>query len=127
MRKTRAIVTVAAAAIAVIVLVAVSVHNHNAEGTANRSISGELVRYDVFDGDLTLRSAEGARHFAVQVGTPVHQGARTISLADLRWASGCRAKVWYRDGQSQLTATEIRISCSPSASPETPGPDSRRQ
>ena len=126
MRKTPAIVIAGVVAIGLIAIVAVSVHNHNAEGTANRSISGELVRYDVLDGDLTLRSAEGARHFAVQVGTPVHQGARTISLADLRWASGCRAKVWYRDAQSQLTATEIRISCGPSASPATPGLHSRR-
>jgi hypothetical protein len=122
MRKTRAIVIVAAAAIVVIALVVVSVHNRDAEGTAYRSISGELVRYDVLDGHLTLRSAEGAQDFAVQVGTPVHQGARSISLADLRWASGCRAKVWYRDAQSQLTATEIRISCGP----ETPGPGSLR-
>ena len=38
-------------------------------------------------------------------------GAKTLTHADLIAASGCRAKVCYRDAQGLWTANEIRISC----------------
>lgn len=120
MQKPRAIVTIAAAALGAGAIALVAVQKHNAEWAVNQSISGELVAYEVSSRDLTLRTEDGDRHFVVQDGIPLHEGARTITLANLISASGCPAKVWYRDAEGRWIASEVRISCAGTLSPEAP-------
>ena len=78
---------------------------------ADQSISGAILEYEALSRNLTLQTDAGTRRFLVQDYAPVHQGAKTLTHADLIAASGCRAKVWYRDAQGLWTANEIRISC----------------
>jgi hypothetical protein len=75
------------------------------------SATGELGPYEAARQDLTLRTMAGDRHFVVREATPVHEGARTIPVKELRTASGCPAKIWYRGAQGRPVARDIRISC----------------
>jgi hypothetical protein len=108
MRRTVAEVVTAAAVVTIAML---WFQYHNAPRERDQAISGAILRYEASGRNLTLQTDAGARRFVVQEGAPVHAGARKLTLADLISASGCRAKVWYRDGHDVWTAREIRISC----------------
>jgi hypothetical protein len=108
MRRTVAAVVTAVAAGTIAML---WVQCHHAPRARDQAISGAILRYEASGRNLTLQTDAGARRFVVQEGASVHAGARTLTLADLISASGCRAKVWYRDAPEVWTAREIRISC----------------
>jgi hypothetical protein len=104
-------VTTAAAAIGALAIALVSVQRHSAQETASQSVRGKIVNYEASDRTLTLRTENGDRYFVVSDRTPLHEGAKAIPLADLVSANGCPAKVWYRDAEGQLIASEVRILC----------------
>lgn len=106
MRHSRLVIMVSVVALGLLVLLL-----QERQRGASLSVTGELVAFEAARQELTLRTRGGDRHFAVREDTPVHEGATTIALADLRSASGCPAKVWYRDAQGRSIAREIRISC----------------
>ena len=111
MRHRRVTVSTIAAAIGALAIALFVVQRQDAHEAASLSVSGELVTYDAYERTLTLRTEEGDRYFVVPAGTPLHQEAKAITLSDLASANGCPAKVWYRDGQGQLIASEVRIVC----------------
>jgi hypothetical protein len=111
MRQPLAVVAIGGTALGVIAAVAISIHVHRADHPVNHAVTGELVAYQALSRELTLRTNDGNRHFVVQTGTPVHEGAQTITLAALVSARGCRAKVWCIDEKGRSTVSEIRISC----------------
>jgi hypothetical protein len=108
----RAAVIVGATALGAVPMVLLSTQHKDVNRAANRALTGELVAYEALNGALTLRTNEGDRHFIVQAGTPVQRGVQTITPADLVAATGCRAKVWYRDEEGRWTVYAMRISCS---------------
>lgn len=118
MQRTVAAVVTTVAAVTIAIL---WFQHHNAPRARDQAISGAILRYEASGRDLTLQTDAGARHFVVQEGAPVHAGARQLTLADLISASGCRAKVWYRDGHDVWTAREIRISCRGMVARPSPG------
>jgi hypothetical protein len=108
---TRATVTTAAAAIGALAIALVSVQRRSAQETASQSVSGRIVTYEASDSTLTLRTENGDRYFMVSARTPLREGAKAITLADLASADGCPAKVSYRDAEGQLIASEVRVLC----------------
>lgn len=121
MSHRRVLATIAAAAIGALVAL-VSVQKHDAREAVAESVNGELVVYEVSSRTLTLRTATGDRYFIVPEGTPLHEGARVITVTDLTSASGCPAKIWYRNAEGPLIAREVRISCAALVSRDRPLP-----
>lgn len=108
MRRTVAAVVAAVTAVTIAML---WFQHDDAPRARDQAVSGAIVQYEASGRSLTLQTDAGARRFVVQEGAAVHAGARKLTLADLISASGCRAKVWYRDASDVWTAREIRISC----------------
>jgi hypothetical protein len=86
-------------------------HEHSLRAVAVQSASGELVTYEAARQDLIIRTTNGVRHFRLREDTPVHEGARVLLLGDLASASGCPAKVWYRNTGGTWIASNVRVSC----------------
>jgi hypothetical protein len=87
------------------------VQEHRLEAVAVQSVSGKLVTYDASRQDLIIHTSDGDRHVTVREDTPVHEGARVLVHAHLAAASGCPAKVWYRDTGGTWVASDVRVSC----------------
>jgi hypothetical protein len=124
MRHLRIVVAAAAAiAIASVGVIAVRQRPHE---TPDRTLSGDIVRYDVSTHTLTVRTEAGEGAFVVPPGTTVHEGAKKLSVDALPSAIGHRAKVWYRETGGRRTARQIRVSI-PAASGQSGGvPDPPR-
>ena len=90
-----------------------AVQEYRLLAVADRSISGELLTYEASRADLVLRTDSGDRHFKLPHDTPVHEGARDLGPGALVSASGCPAKIWYRDTGGTWIAHDVRISCNP--------------
>lgn len=105
------IIVLACAAVGLLMTVWVVVQEHRLLTVATRSISGELVTYEASHHDLIIRTRNGDRHVVLREDTPVHEGARALMHADLVLASGCPAKVWYRDTGATWIASDVRVSC----------------
>ena len=110
MRLPRAAMT--GAAIGALAVAWVFVQRHDVKEAASKSVSGKLVAYAVSERILTVRTENGDRSFVVPADTPLHEGVRVISAADLTAAHGCPAKVWYRAAEGELLASDVRILCS---------------
>jgi hypothetical protein len=111
MSHLKLIVALAMMAAVLLVVVALSLRRHESLSTTELSATGELVAYEASSHDLTLRTHIGDQHFVVNDGTPIHEGARTLTAAKLTPATHCRVKVWYGDGTVRPVAREVRISC----------------
>lgn len=84
---------------------------HNAQPSASGFVSGDLVAYESAREMLTLRTRNGDQQFIVSAGTPIHEGARTLLLADLTGSRGCPAKIRYREVDGKWIASDVRLSC----------------
>jgi hypothetical protein len=89
------------------------VEEHRLPAATVQSMSGELVTYEASSEDLVIRTTNGDRHVTLREDTPVHEGARVLVHADLASASGCPAKIWYRDTGARWIASDVRVSCRP--------------
>jgi hypothetical protein len=110
---------VTGATIGALAIALVSVEKHNAP-QADQSVNGQVMAYEMSSQTLTLRTANGDQYFLIPDGTPLHEGAKILTLSDLASASGCPTKVWYRDVKGQMIASQVRISCNATVSREMP-------
>jgi hypothetical protein len=109
MRRQQLMMIIGGFALVLTVLVLISMHGPGK--TSNLAITGQLADYEAPTRELTLRTDNGDRHFFVPADTPVHDGAQTVTLAALRSAKGCPAKVWCRYEDGRCAVYEIRVSC----------------
>lgn len=107
------LIVLACAGVGLLITVWAAVEEHRLLAVTVQSVSGELVRYEAGRQALIIRTRNGDRHVALRPGTPVHEGARALTRTDLVSASGCQAKVWYRDTGAMWVATDVRVSCRP--------------
>jgi hypothetical protein len=98
-------------AVGLLMTVRAFVQHHRLEAVAVQSVSGTLVTYDASRHDLIIHTSDGDRHVTVPEDTSVHEGARVRVHADLATASGCLAKVWYRDTGLTWIASDVRVWC----------------
>jgi hypothetical protein len=111
MKHPRAALISAVAAIGTVALASVFVQRRDSQEAASESANGNVVAYAVSDRILTIRTEDGDRSFVVPPGTPLHQGVKSMTTADLTGANGCPAKVWYRAVEGQLMARDVRLLC----------------
>ena len=111
MRYIGPIVATVVTAVALLLALAVFAGMQGAGQKASHSISGELVSFEAAHGTLVLRTGSGEQHFVVRAGTPVHDGTRSVALAELAGADGCPAKIRYREQDGAWMASDVRLSC----------------
>lgn len=107
MRQGRVIV-VAAAGVALVVVLAIE--KQGAATGTDRATSGELIRCQVSSRSLTLLTEDGGGSFVVADGAIIHEGTKTVALADVWSTIGNRIKIWYRESGKTRTVHEIRMS-----------------
>ena len=122
MRPPRAAMTSAATAIGALALALLFLQRHGVQEAASESVSGKVVAYAATNRILTLRTEAGERSFVVSEDTPLHEGPRDITSAELTAAHGCAAKVWYRAAEGQLLASDVRILCAVASPGAAAGP-----
>lgn len=113
MRLSSGIVAVCAAS-GLLLTGLLTLERHTAQRGASEFVSGDLLAYESSREMLTLRTQDGDRNFIVSAGTPIHEGPRTLQLADLIGligARGCPAKIRYREADGKWVASDVRLSC----------------
>ena len=107
MRQFRVLVVAAACVALVVVLV---IEKQGAATATDRATSGELVRCEVSSRSLTLRTEDGQENFVVADDVIIHEGTKTVALADVCATIGQRIKIWYRELGNTRTVHDIRMS-----------------
>jgi hypothetical protein len=99
---------VAAASVALVLVLAIE--KQGAATAPDQAISGELVRCQVSSRSLTLLTADGEGRFVVADDAVIHEGTKTVALADVCATMGHRIKIWYRESGNTRTVHDIRMS-----------------
>jgi len=78
------------------------------------AVIGTLHGFDDGTDTITVSTPMGEETLALSNSVAVHQGARTLPIADLARHPDERVKVWYREVAGHRVATEVRLVAQPS-------------
>jgi hypothetical protein len=73
------------------------------------AVIGTLHEFDGGSDTITVSTPMGEETLALSDSVAVHQGARTLPIADLSRHADERVKVWYREVAGHRVATEVRL------------------
>jgi hypothetical protein len=113
MGRLRLFVGLAAGAALVVLLL---LGRHGAATATDRATTGELVRCEEATRSLALAAENGEVDFVVAADALIHEGTKTVAMADVCASIGQRIKIWYRQSGNTRTVHDIRMSLRATAS-----------
>jgi hypothetical protein len=83
---------------------------------AGKSATGKIAKFDDASKTLTITTGKGEESFTLADTATLHEGAKTITTADLGGLAGHTAKIRYTEAGGKMTAESVTVAGGKTAS-----------